>query len=73
MMGLSEDERAALDKLTDAIKAIHALPASHPTDYAELVPHFHAIQEKIMARAAVRAHPDLFWAPIDGLFRRVQQ
>jgi hypothetical protein len=53
---------AALDKLAEAINAIHALPVCHPADYAEMVPHFHAIQEKVMARAAVRAHPDIFRA-----------
>lgn len=60
--GLTPDELAALDRLTEAINAIHQLPECHAADYAELVPHFHAIQEKIMARAAVRAHPDVFRA-----------
>lgn len=60
--GLTPGELAALDRLTETINAIHDLPECHPADYAELVPHFHAIQEKIMARAAVRAHPNVFRA-----------
>lgn len=59
---LTDQEQAALDKLTEAINAIHALPECHPADYSEMVPHFHAIQNAIMARAAVRAHPDAFRA-----------
>jgi len=64
-MGLSAEELAALDKLTDAINAIHALPTCHAADYVEMLPHFHAIQDKVMARAAVRAHPDIFGAEAD--------
>jgi hypothetical protein len=61
-LGLTPEEIAALDKLVEAINAILALPECHPADRAELVPHLHAIQEKVMARAAVRAHPDYFRA-----------
>lgn len=59
---LTRAEFAVLDMLADVINAINALPVCHQSDYPELVPHFHAIQEKIMARAAVRAHPDFFRA-----------
>lgn len=59
---LTEQELAALDKLSDAINAILALPSCHDGAERELVPLFHAIQEKVMARAAVRAHRYVFRA-----------
>lgn len=63
--GLTDQERDALDKLADAINAIRALPSCHAGAERELVPHFHAIQQSVMARAAVRAHPDVFSAEDD--------
>lgn len=64
-MSLTPAELTALDKLTEAIDAIRALPSCHPSDWEETVPHIHAIQEKVMARSAVRAHLDLF-RHVDG-------
>jgi hypothetical protein len=68
-MSLNAEEIAALEKLAVAIRAIRALVVVHPADHNELTLHFHAIQEKIMARAAVRAHPELFPTSSTGFER----
>ena len=58
--GLTEGELAALDKLRDAWMALCDLPRCHPTEIAEAAPHFHHLQQSVMKRAAVRAHPQRF-------------
>lgn len=56
--GLTKQERDALGLFAKAIKAIFELPECHPSDSIELVAHAHAIQNAVMARAAVRAHDE---------------
>jgi len=36
------------------------LPNRHPSDAVEMARDIHDIQHRIMARAAVRAHPEIF-------------
>lgn len=57
---LNDQELEALKQFCDGLKGIFALPACHPSDRADIVFHVHAIQNIVMARAAVRAHPDEF-------------
>lgn len=59
---LTDQELAALTLLARAVSVIRALPECHPGDDSELVLHFHAVQNMVMARAAVRAHPRQFVA-----------
>jgi hypothetical protein len=57
---LSEQERKALAQFAEGSAGIFALPPVHPSDMQDIVFHVHAIQNIVMARAAVRAHPDEF-------------
>jgi hypothetical protein len=57
-LGLMEDELGVLTRLGEAYDAFRALPQAHPSDHDEVVFHVHAIGRIVMARAAVRAHPD---------------
>lgn len=57
-MGLTRRERKALADFAKGCIGIVALPECHPADATELVLHIHAIQNMVMARAAVRAHPE---------------
>jgi hypothetical protein len=59
-VGLTKDERRALLWLAKTTNMILSLPECHPADAREIVLHIHAIQNAIMARAAVRAHPHDF-------------
>lgn len=56
--GLTEEELDVLARLGAAYDAFEALPQAHPSDHDEVVFHVHAIGRIVMARAAVRAHPD---------------
>jgi hypothetical protein len=56
--GLTEDELDVLTRLGSTYYAFEALPQAHPSDHDEVVFHVHAIGRIVMARAAVRAHPD---------------
>lgn len=57
---LLPEELDWIEVFTVAIDAFARLPEAHPADLAEAIPHFHALQNIVMARAAVRAHPDRF-------------
>jgi hypothetical protein len=56
--GLTEDELGVLTCLGETYRAFAALRRAHPSDHDEVVFHVHAIGRIVMARAAVRAHPD---------------
>jgi hypothetical protein len=57
---LSDAELEVLDHLTQAAKSFFGLPEHHPTECAEFASDMHHIQERIMARAAIRAYPSRF-------------
>lgn len=57
---LTEREREALKQFSEGVAGIFALPKAHPADLQDVVFHVHAIQSIVMARAAIRAHPDEF-------------
>lgn len=59
-VGLTLAERVALERFADGLRGIYALPTCHPDDLREITVHVHAIQNAVMARAAVRAHPEDF-------------
>lgn len=56
--GLTKRERKALTEFAKGCAGIFALPECHPADMQEIVAHVHAIQNAVMARAAVRAHEE---------------
>lgn len=60
MSGLNQTELAALDKLVDCFNILNSIPSQHENDMPDIVFHIHAIQNIVMSRAAVRAHPDVF-------------
>jgi hypothetical protein len=55
---LTDDELDVLTRLGATYHAFAALPRAHPSDHDDVVFHVHAIGRIVMARAAVRAHPD---------------
>jgi hypothetical protein len=56
--GLTAAELDVLNRLGKTYRAFAALPQAHPSDHDEVVFHVHALGRIVMARAAVRAHPD---------------
>jgi hypothetical protein len=56
--GLTDEELDVLARSGDLYRAFAALPQAHPSDHDDVVFHLHAIQRIVMARAAVRAHPE---------------
>lgn len=56
--GLTPEELHVLELAADLYGAFAALPRAHTSDHDDVVFHVHAIQRIVMARAAVRAHPD---------------
>lgn len=60
MKGLTPDEVAIIDALGEVANQISKLPVQHPLDLPETVRDIHDLQNRIMARVAVRAHPRLF-------------
>lgn len=70
--GLTDQERALCRKLGEcAGEYVQALGNGEPVDWAELTPaqqgdlrefvgHIHDLQHAVMARAAIRAHPEEF-------------
>lgn len=57
---LTAQERHALDALALATGYFSGLPDHHPSDAAEWEAGVHRLQEKVMARLAVRTHPETF-------------
>ena len=56
--GLTSSELEVLDRVAETYEAFAALPRAHPSDHDEVVFHIHAIGRIVMARAAIRAHPE---------------
>jgi hypothetical protein len=53
------DEEIAVAKLTGQFFfAFKELPQAHPSDLDEVVFHVHALSRIVLARAAIRAHPE---------------
>jgi hypothetical protein len=53
-------ELAVLDCLLAAHNQFIALPIQHPDDHDEWSGSMHELQRIVMAREAVRSHPDIF-------------
>jgi hypothetical protein len=60
VVGLTDDELEVARVAGEAATKFAALPPMHPSDLADFVHHVHALQSLVMARAAQRAHPDVF-------------
>jgi hypothetical protein len=58
--GLTDDELAIIELSAKLWNAFLALPDHHPADCPELALDIHRIQNRVMARAAKRAHPETF-------------
>ena len=58
VQGLTEEELAVVQLVGRAYRAFSQLPQAHPSDHDEFVFHVHALGRIVLARAAVRAHPD---------------
>jgi hypothetical protein len=58
---LTEGELAVLDHIGDAYRAFLELEEYHPHDLPEFVFHVHALGRIVLARSAVRAHPERGW------------
>lgn len=59
-MGLTKEELEVIDLLAKAFTKFTKLPVMHPSERPEFVHHTHNLQHIVMARSAVRAHPDFF-------------
>ncbi len=57
---LTDAEREVLESFASAWRLFALLPRRHPDELSEARAHLHALQQTLMARAAVRAYPDLF-------------
>ncbi len=57
---LTDAEREVLEAFASAWRLFALLPRRHPDELIEARAHLHALQQTRMARAAVRAYPDLF-------------
>ncbi len=58
VQGLTEDEIAVAKLVGQAYLAFRELPQAHPSDHDEFVFHTHALGRIVLARAAIRAHPE---------------
>lgn len=59
-MSVTPEEEALLLELAEIWNAFGRLPDKHPSVMSEVAVLIHALQEKVMARVAARARPDLF-------------
>ena len=57
---LTPEEIALLEGLGDCWNQFCQLPAGHPADAIEFSTAIHVLQNMIMARLAVRRHPEIF-------------
>lgn len=57
---MTEQEKEIIDLLANAWNLFLKLPNHHPMDKQEFASYTHALQEKIMAREAVRNNPEIF-------------
>jgi hypothetical protein len=58
VVGLTEDELAVAKLAGKFFLAFKELPQAHPADLDEVAFHVHALGRIVLARAAVRAHPE---------------
>ena len=58
--GLTEAEMVVMEHLTEASRLFFRLPEHHPSDCQEWAHEVHHLQQRVMARAAVRWLPDYF-------------
>jgi hypothetical protein len=58
---LTAQELDVLNKIGDAFRAFDALEDYHPSDRDEFVLHVHAMGRIVLARSAIRAHPERGW------------
>lgn len=61
-LGLTEDEIAAMDALTDAANKLLSLPKLHPMEKEETCHDMHKLQLRVLARPGLRA---LGWPETD--------
>ena len=57
---MTDDEKRVLELTALLWNAFIALPDRHPADAEEMQRDIHNIQHRVMARVAVRAHPEFF-------------
>jgi hypothetical protein len=57
---LTPAEQKVLDLLTEASSRFFALPEHHPMDKHEWAMEMHHLQQRVMARAAIRDDPERF-------------
>jgi len=55
--GLTDDELAVAELIGQVYVRFAALPQAHPADLDEVAFHVHALGRIVLARAAIRAHP----------------
>jgi hypothetical protein len=60
---MEPDEIDVVEQLAEAWASFLRLPDHHPADRPEFCAAIHACQNIVMARAAVRARPDIFRQP----------
>lgn len=65
-VSLTSEELYVLDLLSDASRAFFDLPEHHPSDKHEWTHEVHRLQQRVMCRAAVRAHPGYFTSLTDN-------
>lgn len=63
-MNLTEQELRVIDMTADLWNAIALLGGHQPSDMGEFERDIHSIQHRVMARAAIRAHPVVFRQPV---------
>ncbi|TML68241.1 MAG: hypothetical protein E6G14_10330 [Actinobacteria bacterium] len=56
--GLTEEEIAVAKLAGEVFTRFQELPQAHPADLDEMAFHVHAIGRIVLARAAIRAHPE---------------
>lgn len=57
---LTDQEKEVLRLSAELYNAIALLPDKHPEDMKETEIDIHRIQNRVMARVASRAHPEIF-------------
>ncbi|MBC7907039.1 MAG: hypothetical protein H7Y60_09880 [Rhodospirillaceae bacterium] len=60
MTALTTKEQRAIELTAQLWNVLVELGGHHPADMAETARDIHNIQNRVMARVACRAHPDLF-------------
>ena len=58
VQGLTEEEIAVAKLAGEFFLAFKELPQAHPADLAVVRVHVHALGRVVLARAAIRAHPE---------------